>query len=114
MGLGEDLLQRLQKQLAVACELHGGGIAGLKHLLKGYDKDGNGMISSVEFKQVIRRELKIQEREMSDERILKLIHALDDDDSKFLSIIEIYDFVERGSATFCEASAEVGEWKTQT
>jgi len=69
-------------------------------LFSRWDKDGGGTLDHAEFKRLVRAGLKIPPRDLPDEDIALLIHALDDDDNGALSIAELADFVERGAATF--------------
>jgi Ca2+-binding EF-hand superfamily protein len=80
----------------------------ISKLLKRYDKSGDGLLDAKELTQLIRRDLKVPEREVSDADIGLLIAALDDDGGGTLSIDELADFVERGTATFFSGPPEGG------
>ena len=60
------------------------------------------MLDKKELTQLIRKDLKVRARDISDEHIASLVAALDDDGGGTLSIDELADFIERGSATFFE------------
>ena len=75
-----------------------------------YDRDKGGSLDHAEFKKMIRTGLKIGKDDLADGDLEALIAALDDDGGGTLSIDELADFVERGTATFgtSEGVAEGG------
>ena len=91
-----------------ACGRHGARAAmagcgcsrAVAQLFKRYDKSGDGSLDVKELQRALRRDLKITPEELSDADIDALVEALDDDGSMSLSIDELADFVERGTATF--------------
>ena len=62
-----------------------------------------GELDGAEFKRLIRVDLKVPPKDLSDGDIDKLVKALDDDGGGTLSLEELSDFVVRGSATFFAA-----------
>ena len=64
------------------------------------DKSRDGRIGAAELTGFLRKQLKIAERDLSDREVRALVTELDDDGSGELSIPELVDFLDRGSATF--------------
>lgn len=98
--INEDAAKRLQSQLKFATS----GTVPQK-LFRKYDKDKSGTLTAEEFKRLIRVELRIPHDKISDKDIDAFVLALDDDGAGSLSIEEIADFVERGTATFFSGPA---------
>mmetsp|Transcript_98103 Transcript_98103/g.280775 ORF Transcript_98103/g.280775 Transcript_98103/m.280775 type:complete len:457 (-) Transcript_98103:606-1976(-) len=65
-----------------------------------WDDDGQGVLDVEEFRHLLRVGLKINKLEVPDSHVDMLITALDDDASGTVSIDELADFVDRGTATF--------------
>merc|ERR1711879_1133908 len=98
-----------QSQFNNAMKTNGGGAAGLLATPKKYDKDRTGTLSGDEFKRLVRVQLKITPEKLSDANIKHLVDALDDDGSNTLALDEIYDFIERGTATLYAGEALGGD-----
>ena len=71
-----------------------------------YDKDKGGTLDAAEFKKMVRVAMKVTPQDLPDRDIDLLIKALDDDGGGTLSIDELADFVERGTATFFSGPEE--------
>jgi len=69
-------------------------------MFKRWDNDGEGMLDAHEFAKLVRTGLRLTPMEVPDAHITALVEALDDDGSGTISISELADFVERGTATF--------------
>ena len=65
----------------------------LADLLAKYDKSGDGMLNQQELTTLIRKDLKVRSRDVSDKEIASLVAALDDDGDGTLSIDELAGFV---------------------
>ena len=65
-----------------------------------FDKDKGGTLNETEFRRVLRDGMRVSELEITDDEITLLVSALDDDGGGELSIKEISDFIEQGTATF--------------
>eukprot|EP00931_Biecheleriopsis_adriatica_P103313 TRINITY_DN78165_c0_g1_i1.p1 TRINITY_DN78165_c0_g1~~TRINITY_DN78165_c0_g1_i1.p1 ORF type:complete len:447 (-),score=79.71 TRINITY_DN78165_c0_g1_i1:63-1370(-) len=102
--ISEEVSRRLQVQLQAATR----GVS-LKKLFAKYDGDRSGTLSSAELKKLIRKELRITVSVLSDSDIDNLTFALDDDGEGTVSIEELLDFIERGSATFFSAPPPEGD-----
>ena len=74
-----------------------------------FDKGGDGALDAKELKKLIRTDLKITKKELPDADIDALVAALDDDFSGSVSLSELSDFCERGSATFFSAPTQEEE-----
>jgi len=94
-ALGEDVAKRLQSQLKFAM-----GATHPQKLFRRFDKDRSGTLNAEELKRLIRVELRVPPERLGDADIGALVLALDDDGGGDLSIDELVDFVERGTATF--------------
>ena len=92
--ISEEQAAKLQKKLKAACV----GTSAAT-LLKRYDKSKDGVLDTKELTELVRRTLKIGSSELSDADICELVAALDDDGGGSISIVELADFIERGSAT---------------
>ena len=57
------------------------------------------MLDTKELTELVRRTLKIGSSELSDADIGELVAALDDDGGGSISIVELAECIERGSAT---------------
>eukprot|EP00929_Paragymnodinium_shiwhaense_P002096 TRINITY_DN102293_c0_g1_i1.p1 TRINITY_DN102293_c0_g1~~TRINITY_DN102293_c0_g1_i1.p1 ORF type:complete len:488 (+),score=124.04 TRINITY_DN102293_c0_g1_i1:54-1517(+) len=95
----EESAKRIQTQLKNAM-MHKSS----EKIFKKFDKDKSGLLSADELKKMIRMELRLPETAVSDRDIEHLVSALDDDDSGSLSIAELSDFIEYGTATFFSVS----------
>ena len=95
--ISEEIAAKLQTKLKAACV----GTTADK-LLKRYDKSKDGTLDEKELTDLVRRNLKIGTGELADADIAALVAALDDDGGGSVSIDELADFIERGSATFFE------------
>mmetsp|Transcript_164910 Transcript_164910/g.316655 ORF Transcript_164910/g.316655 Transcript_164910/m.316655 type:complete len:568 (-) Transcript_164910:104-1807(-) len=93
--IDEDLSRRLQVQLKGATLNKS-----LEAILKKYGKDRSGRLTYEELRRLIRLELRLPDRVLSDRDINALVVAFDDDGSGTLSIAELIDFVEEGSEPF--------------
>ena len=93
--ISEEQAAKLQKKLKAACVG-----ASAAELLDRYDKSKDGVLDAKELTELVRRTLKIGSIELSDADISALVAALDDDGGGSVSIEELADFIERGSATF--------------
>lgn len=107
--INEEVARRLQLQLKGAT-LH----RSLESILRKFDKDKSGSLSGEELRRLIRLELRLPDTTLSDKDINALVLALDDDGSRTLSISELVDFVEFGSATFFADNAETQKHVTST
>jgi len=93
--IDEAVAKKIQSRLKAAC------YGTTPHVLfSRWDKDGGGTLDHAEFKKMLRVGLKISKTVLPDKMVKALIHALDDDDNGAMSIAELADFVERGTATF--------------
>ena len=95
--ISEEIAAKLQMKLKAACV----GTTADK-VLKRYDKSKDGTLDEKELTDLVRRNLKIGTGELADADIAALVAALDDDGGGSVSIDELADFIERGSATFFE------------
>jgi len=93
--IDEKVAEKLQSKLKAACI----DTAPAKFFKK-FDKDKSGDMNAKELSKMIRVSLKISEKELSEADVKALIDALDDDGSGSLSLDELADFVEHGTATF--------------
>ncbi|KAK7236177.1 mRNA splicing protein [Aureococcus anophagefferens] len=93
--IDEKVAVKLQSKLKAACI----DTAPAKFFKK-FDKDKSGDMNAKELSKMIRVSLKISEKELSEADVKALIDALDDDGSGSLSLDELADFVEHGTATF--------------
>lgn len=75
-----------------------------QELFATFDASGDGLLSADELKGLIRRELKIPARELSDDDIAAFVAAVDDDNTGTLSLAELGDFVQHGTLTFNESA----------
>mmetsp|Transcript_40622 Transcript_40622/g.74148 ORF Transcript_40622/g.74148 Transcript_40622/m.74148 type:complete len:685 (-) Transcript_40622:11-2065(-) len=99
--LAEDLCIQLQSKLRSATV----GIS-LPKFFKRFDKDRTGSLNVAQMRHLIRAELHIPLTMMNDKDIEMLVKALDDDGSGSLSIEELVEFIEMGSATFGHHESE--------
>eukprot|EP00443_Scrippsiella_acuminata_P101951 CAMPEP_0115674824 /NCGR_PEP_ID=MMETSP0272-20121206/53824_1 /TAXON_ID=71861 /ORGANISM="Scrippsiella trochoidea, Strain CCMP3099" /LENGTH=507 /DNA_ID=CAMNT_0003113753 /DNA_START=60 /DNA_END=1583 /DNA_ORIENTATION=+ len=99
--ISEEVAKRLQSSLKSAT--YGTSLA---KLFKKYDGDKSGFLTAQELKRLIRKEFRIAQAVLSDADIDALVHALDDDGTQSLSIDELVDFIERGTATFFSVNPE--------
>jgi len=106
--LKEDLCRRLQSQLKSATM----GIS-LQKFFRKFDKDRSGTLNTDELRRLIRIELRITPATMSDKDVETLVAALDDDGGGQLSVDELVDFIERGTATFWSGPEEEVEQEPQ-
>ena len=90
--------EKLQKKLKASLragdagrEARGVEAAGvsLADLLAKYDKSGDGMLNQQELTTLIRKDLKVRSRDVSDKEIASLVAALDDDGDGTLSTDEL-------------------------
>mmetsp|Transcript_103574 Transcript_103574/g.297619 ORF Transcript_103574/g.297619 Transcript_103574/m.297619 type:complete len:1370 (+) Transcript_103574:118-4227(+) len=95
LEMDEAVAKKIQSKLKAAC--YG---TTPQVLFSRWDKDGGGTLDHAEFKKMVRVGLKIPPSDLADQLIKALIKALDDDNNGELSIAELADFVERGTATF--------------
>ena len=93
---------KLQKRLKESVVIAG---VSFEDLVQRYDKSGDGLLDEKELKNLIRKDLNIPAREVSDTDIASLVAALDDDGGGTLSLHELSDFVARGTATFHDGPA---------
>ena len=69
-----------------------------------YDRDNGGTLDAKEFKKLVRTAMRVPKADVSDDDIDVLIRCLDDDGGGEISIDELADFVDKGSATFHDAA----------
>ena len=95
LPIDEAVAKKLQSKLKAACY----GTTPQKMFAR-WDDDGQGVLDVEEFRHLLRAGLKINKLEVPDSHVDMLITALDDDASGTVSIDELADFVDRGTATF--------------
>lgn len=99
--ISDEIARRVQNALRLALV----GIPPEKVFSK-FDKDKDGLLSSDEFRRLVRMNLRIPADKLSDHDIATFVAALDDDCSGTLGVAEVLDFVDRGTATFFSAPEE--------
>lgn len=103
----QKIVDKLQAKLRAACL-----DTKPSKFFRKFDKDKSGDLGAKELEKMIRTSLKISKSELSEKDVAALVQALDDDNSGSVSIEELGDFVEHGSATFyvdAEIAAEAWE-----
>eukprot|EP00929_Paragymnodinium_shiwhaense_P033390 TRINITY_DN18340_c2_g1_i1.p1 TRINITY_DN18340_c2_g1~~TRINITY_DN18340_c2_g1_i1.p1 ORF type:complete len:1511 (-),score=466.48 TRINITY_DN18340_c2_g1_i1:362-4894(-) len=86
-----EVIQRVKNRLEV-CDTHRGGIDWIK-LFKKLDTSGDGELSLVEFRSLIRKDLLLDAREIRDWEVRAVFHYLDEDGSGEVGADEFIKFI---------------------